>query len=42
MTRAELYELVWKEPMIHAAKRFGISDVAEESDSKQSRPRSNY
>jgi hypothetical protein len=28
MTRAELYELVWKEPMIHAAKRFGLSDVA--------------
>jgi hypothetical protein len=28
MTRSELYELVWTEPMIHAAKRFGISDVA--------------
>lgn len=28
MTRSELYELVWKEPMIHAAKRSGISDVA--------------
>ncbi len=28
MTRSELYELVWKEPMIHVAKRFGISDVA--------------
>jgi hypothetical protein len=28
MTRSDLYELVWKEPMVHAAKRFGISDVA--------------
>lgn len=28
MTRSELYELVWKEPMTHVAKRFGISDVA--------------
>ncbi|MGE0006417.1 MAG: hypothetical protein AB7S92_12580 [Parvibaculaceae bacterium] len=28
MTRQELYDLVWKEPLTHAAKRFGISDVA--------------
>ena len=28
MTRQELYDLVWKEPMTHAAKSFGISDVA--------------
>jgi hypothetical protein len=28
MTRQELYELVWREPVTHAAKRFGISDVA--------------
>lgn len=28
MTRSELYDLVWKEPVIHVAKRFGVSDVA--------------
>lgn len=28
MTRADLYALVWSTPMIHAARRFGISDVA--------------
>lgn len=28
MTRQELYELIWNEPITHAAKRFGISDVA--------------
>ena len=28
MDRNELYDLVWSTPMIHAAKRFGISDVA--------------
>lgn len=28
MTRLELYELVWKDPMTHVAKRFGVSDVA--------------
>jgi len=28
MTRSELFELVWTEPMIHAARRFGISDIA--------------
>ena len=28
MTRSELYELVWKDPMTHLAKRFGVSDVA--------------
>jgi hypothetical protein len=28
MTRAQLYALVWEKPMIHVAKRFGISDVA--------------
>ena len=28
MTRSELYELVWKEPVSHVAKRFGISDIA--------------
>lgn len=28
MTRLELYELIWKEPMTHVAKRFGVSDVA--------------
>ena len=27
-TRSELYNLVWSEPMIKLAKRFGISDVA--------------
>lgn len=27
MTRAELYELVWRRPMIHIAKGFGLSDV---------------
>jgi hypothetical protein len=27
MTRVQLHALVWKEPMIHVAKRFGISDV---------------
>jgi hypothetical protein len=26
-TRDELYEMVWKEPMSHIAKRHGISDV---------------
>jgi len=24
----ELYELIWKDPMAHVAKRFGMSDVA--------------
>jgi hypothetical protein len=28
MTRFEPYDLVWKEPMVHASERFGISDVA--------------
>lgn len=28
MTRQELYDLVWSKPMTHAAKKFGISDVA--------------
>lgn len=28
MTRLELYELIWKDPIVHVAKRFGISDVA--------------
>lgn len=28
MTRSELYEMVWKDPMTHVAKRFGVSDVA--------------
>lgn len=28
MTRQELYDLVWSKPMTHAAKGFGISDVA--------------
>lgn len=28
MTRPELYELVWKDPVTHVAKRFGVSDVA--------------
>ncbi len=28
MNRKELYDLVWSTPMVHAAKRFGISDVA--------------
>jgi hypothetical protein len=28
MVRAQLYALVWEKPMIHVAKRFGISDVA--------------
>jgi hypothetical protein len=28
MTRAQLYALVWEKPMVHVAKRFGISDVA--------------
>lgn len=27
LTRTELYELVWSEPMTKLAKRFGISDV---------------
>lgn len=27
MTRAELYELVWQQPMTHVAKSFGLSDV---------------
>lgn len=27
MTRAELYALVWETPMLHLAKRFGLSDV---------------
>ena len=27
ITRQELYDLVWSEPMTHAAKRFDISDV---------------
>ncbi len=26
LTREELYEVVWSSPMIHAAKRFGLSD----------------
>lgn len=28
ITRAQLYEMVWREPMSHIAERFGISDVA--------------
>jgi hypothetical protein len=28
VTRQELYDLVWSKPMTHAAKKFGISDVA--------------
>ena len=28
MTRQELYDLVWQEPVTKVAKRFGISDVA--------------
>src|SRR5690348_3025315 len=28
MTRRELYDLVWSQPMLTLAKRFGISDVA--------------
>ena len=27
LTRSELYELVWKDPVTHVAKRFGVSDV---------------
>ncbi len=27
MTRAELYALIWQEPLAHAAKRFGISSA---------------
>jgi hypothetical protein len=28
LTRSELYEMIWKDPMTHVAKRFGVSDVA--------------
>ena len=28
LTRSEIYEMVWKDPMTHVAKRFGVSDVA--------------
>lgn len=28
LTRAELYQLVWSEPLCKLSKRFGISDVA--------------
>lgn len=28
LTRAELYQLVWSEPLRKLSKRFGISDVA--------------
>jgi len=27
LTREELYELVWSEPMVKAAARYGMSDV---------------
>ncbi|HEY0980623.1 MAG TPA: hypothetical protein VGE80_00755, partial [Schlesneria sp.] len=27
VTRKELYDQVWSEPMLHVAKRYGISDV---------------
>jgi len=27
VTRAQLYEMVWREPMSHLAARFGVSDV---------------
>ncbi len=27
VSRAELYELIWTEPMIKVAPRFGLSDV---------------
>ena len=27
MTRVELYELVWRRPLVHVAKDFGLSDV---------------
>src|SRR5579859_1840587 len=28
LARNELYDLVWREPLRHVAKRFGVSDVA--------------